>query len=306
MRKFFLISIFLVVLTPSVFGLRLENYDVLVDIREDVVHETVKLDFTSKETKFDLFVLAPVSNLKVIGDSGKSLSCFVERQTLGDLIVCENFDERGLTMDFDVHGLIEKKKNFRIFSYLYILTRPTENFHLKVKLPVGSVFADEKKLEGTGLKPFKPLGGVQGTDGRRIFIEWELKKPPLGQSLDVQVIFEPSVELSPSIMAITIAAVAIMLGIFFFMSRGKPTIETVMTILNDDEKKVVNLLMEKGVLTQKQIARECDFSKPKVSRLVTNLEERGIVEKRPVGRTNKVKLKENFEEKEGKKTNFSK
>ncbi len=294
MRKTAFIVLFLFILVCPVFAVSLENYDVLVDIRDDHVRERRTFEFANVQNKFDLFVFSPVSDLKVEGASGKELDCLVERQTLGDLIVCENFQEKGLTMEFDMHGLVEKRKNFRIFSYMYVLTRPTERFHLKLKLPVGSVFVDEESLQGTGLKPYKPLGGIQGTDGRKIYIEWTLDDPPLGQNLDAQVIFEPSVELSPSVMAITIVAIIVMLGIFFYMSRRGTDVESVMQVLSKDEKKVVNVLKKQGERTQKQIAREADFSTPKVSRLVSDLEKRGIVEKRSVGRSNKIKLKESF------------
>jgi len=296
MRRVILALTLLLLLLPVVNALKLNDYDVAIDIYEDYVHETLTFEFADKESKFDYFVLAPISNLEVKGEKGE-INCYVEKQTLGSLIVCDNFEEERLVMDFDAYDLVDKKKTFRIFSYMFALTRPTEYFHLKVKLPFGSVFADEKKLEGTGLMPYKPLGGIQGSDGRKIFIEWELIKPPLGQTIDVELIFEPTVDLSPSIMAVTLGAILLMIGIFFYMTRTQAkTVESVMPVLDRDEKSVVSLLKERGEMTQKEIARELDVSKAKMSRIIMNLEKRGLIIKRESGRTNKIKLKEHLEE----------
>jgi uncharacterized membrane protein len=44
-------------------------------------------------------------------------------------------------------------------------------------------------------------------------------------------------------------------------------------------------------LWQKQIQNSTGFSKAKVSRLVRNLESRGLVKKIPFGNTNKIRLR---------------
>jgi len=51
------------------------------------------------------------------------------------------------------------------------------------------------------------------------------------------------------------------------------------------------LLREKGEVDQRTIVRETDFSKPKVSRVINDLIERGLVDKISKGRKNLIKLK---------------
>jgi uncharacterized membrane protein len=59
----------------------------------------------------------------------------------------------------------------------------------------------------------------------------------------------------------------------------------------ESEQKVVDFLRTKGEAWQKQIQLSTGFSKAKVSRVVRNLEARGVVSKTPYGNTNKVALK---------------
>lgn len=63
--------------------------------------------------------------------------------------------------------------------------------------------------------------------------------------------------------------------------------------LLDTEKKVIDLLKnaDRNELWQRQIQNATGFSKAKVSRLVRNLEARGLIVKIPFGNTNKVRLK---------------
>lgn len=63
--------------------------------------------------------------------------------------------------------------------------------------------------------------------------------------------------------------------------------------LLDTEKKVIEELKkaDRNELWQKQIQNTTGFSKAKVSRLIRNLEARGLIVKIPFGNTNKIRLK---------------
>ena len=67
-----------------------------------------------------------------------------------------------------------------------------------------------------------------------------------------------------------------------------------MDILTEDEKKIVNLIKEYGEITQKEIVEITKMSKPKVSRIVADLESRGVIKKVKIGRINKLALTDKF------------
>jgi uncharacterized membrane protein len=69
------------------------------------------------------------------------------------------------------------------------------------------------------------------------------------------------------------------------------------TLLTRDEEKVVRAIIEDGSeLTQDQLPGITGFSRPKVSRIVSDLEGRGIISKEPEGRTQKLQVKKDFYE----------
>ncbi len=67
-------------------------------------------------------------------------------------------------------------------------------------------------------------------------------------------------------------------------------------VLSPDELRVVRAMMQQGGrLTQDVLPEMTGFSRPKVSRIVKELVERGIVEKVPRGRTHELALKRQLE-----------
>ncbi len=62
-------------------------------------------------------------------------------------------------------------------------------------------------------------------------------------------------------------------------------------LLTPDEEKIVELLKLHGTLTQKRIAELSGFSKPKTSRLISSLSQKGVIEKIKYKKTQKIRLK---------------
>ncbi|CAG0977712.1 hypothetical protein METP2_01773 [Methanosarcinales archaeon] len=68
-------------------------------------------------------------------------------------------------------------------------------------------------------------------------------------------------------------------------------IEAVLTALEGDEKKLVKEIADHGgEMLQNELVLSLNFSKAKVSRMLTDLEKRGLVLKKQYGLTNKVAL----------------
>ena len=68
-------------------------------------------------------------------------------------------------------------------------------------------------------------------------------------------------------------------------------IDAVLTALEGDEKKLVKEIADHGgEMLQNELVLSLNFSKAKVSRMLTDLEKRGLVLKKQYGLTNKVAL----------------
>jgi len=68
-------------------------------------------------------------------------------------------------------------------------------------------------------------------------------------------------------------------------------INVILRALEGDEKKAVSIMVENGGdILQNELVNSLDFSKAKVSRILMNLERRGIVTKSKYGLTNRISL----------------
>jgi len=75
------------------------------------------------------------------------------------------------------------------------------------------------------------------------------------------------------------------------VKEGTQLIEAVLTALEGDEKKLVKEIADHGgEMLQNELVLSLNFSKAKVSRMLTDLEKRGLVVKKQYGLTNKVAL----------------
>ncbi len=93
---------------------------------------------------------------------------------------------------------------------------------------------------------------------------------------------------------IILFAVGIVIGVVLVLLIGKlrEKEETIpVTVLTEDEKKVVRAISERGgEITQDQLPELTSFSRPKISRVVSELVDRGVLAKQPQGRTQKITL----------------
>ncbi|AAB99266.1 TPA: winged helix-turn-helix transcriptional regulator [Methanocaldococcus jannaschii] len=64
------------------------------------------------------------------------------------------------------------------------------------------------------------------------------------------------------------------------------------SFLTEDEKIIIDLIKKHGHITQKEIVEITGMSKPKVSRIISELEDRKIIRKEKIGRINKLTLTE--------------
>ncbi|MCX6695700.1 MAG: winged helix-turn-helix transcriptional regulator [Candidatus Altiarchaeota archaeon] len=65
----------------------------------------------------------------------------------------------------------------------------------------------------------------------------------------------------------------------------------ILKVMPEDERKIIELLMNEKRIEQTYLVAESGLSKVKVSRTLSKLEQRGIIEKKPLGNTNLIKLK---------------
>ncbi|MFH1294583.1 MAG: hypothetical protein ABIH90_01410, partial [Candidatus Aenigmatarchaeota archaeon] len=142
---------------------------------------------------------------------------------------------------------------------------------------------------------FLPEDGKTITDGKHIMVYWETTNLTSGSNLQFSVLYSKPSELSETLLlGIGMFFIIILAIVVLYMKKPSGGSEmTAASVLNKDENAIVGILNKnEGKALQKVLVRDTNFSKAKVSRLVKNLRERGVVDIEPVsGRENRVILK---------------
>lgn len=158
------------------------------------------------------------------------------------------------------------------------------NFIVSLNLEVG-VVAESGQIF--------PVGYISSSDGQTISLVWSYYNVSKGDDFAFFVSLEDKKNNVSYVwiyyVLIIILVVLGFVGVRYLMNKRKDMSK----YLLDDEKRVIQLLKQadgKG-MWQKNIQTSLGFSKAKLSRMIRNLESRGLIEKIPVGNTNKVRLK---------------
>jgi uncharacterized membrane protein len=95
-----------------------------------------------------------------------------------------------------------------------------------------------------------------------------------------------------AIYGITAAAMVVgaLIVLLFQWRINQQQLRRVLQVLPEDERRIVELLLANKRMEQTYIVAESGLSKVKVSRVIAKLEQRKIVEKKPLGNTNLIKL----------------
>jgi uncharacterized membrane protein len=92
-----------------------------------------------------------------------------------------------------------------------------------------------------------------------------------------------------------LAAAAMLVGallVLLFQWRiSQKQMQRLLKVLPEEERQIIDLLLKEEKMEQTYIVAESGMSKVKVSRILARLEQRNVVEKKPLGNTNLIKLK---------------
>lgn len=91
-------------------------------------------------------------------------------------------------------------------------------------------------------------------------------------------------------IAVVSLAAGAFLVILFQWKINQKQLMRVLRLLPEDERKILELLVVEKKIDQSHLVAQTGFSKVKVSRVISKLHDRGIVDKHPSGNTNLVIL----------------
>lgn len=294
-------------LSEPVSATGLEYYRMDMTIKEDTnVENVIAIKFDTPIYHLDYQFDFKIYDFNATADFD-SVSCQVIDKGRYSDVSCDfvgmTKEKNLLILNFNTKGSVKRVDNKYQFTMNYPVSLPIETSYIIIKLPENSVLAGENVSES-----YLPQGGKILTDGKKIMVYWEMNDLKVGETLQFSVLYDIPLTGGPLfnviVVSLTMIIILVMIGITFYIKKStsksvKETAEIVSSVLNNDEKKVVNIVKQHdSEVIQRVIVRETDFSKAKVSRIVKNLKERNILEVIPMGRKNKVKMKIDIEKKE--------
>jgi len=244
----------------------------------EIVTETISINFKSYE-EYNSFSFSTYSEpLSIISEYPYEIKKD-EINSLYTIHFLKGIKKGQNTYNFSIiyDNLIQKSGNIYSFRTGFD-SGIADNINLKVILPKSYSLSD--------IHPnVIPNPNSIETDGQNIMILWEVEE----ESANIAVFYEG--KSNSDVLFSIIIATIIIFGIFY-LSKQKSK-QDVRVFLSDDEISIIDLL-KKGKQKQKDIAKELEFSKSKMSKVVRKLEEKKIIEKEPYFKTNIIKLIKNI------------
>ncbi|MCJ7450272.1 MAG: MarR family transcriptional regulator [Candidatus Nanohaloarchaeota archaeon QJJ-9] len=248
-------------------------------------------EFTSR----NIIVVVPNTHqprkVKGYGPGGR-LPCRYDE--VDEAVVCDPGELEGnfsVNITYQTSGLMENKGEYFLFEHSKSVLIPTDYYEFEVVLPEGYGLAELNKTS------IEPPDGTTGSKGREIYVDWTEKDPSLGDRLSYTVRYQ---DLGPyslvkdqiTLLAILGVLVLSLFVVFLWKNRDRKTIASILPVLKDDERETLELIIkgEEGGMYQKDLVEDLEYSKAKVSRLVKDLEERGLIKKEKRGRKNYITL----------------
>jgi uncharacterized membrane protein len=203
--------------------------------------------------------------------------------------------KKSITYEFGPIKTIQVREgNSYILTTAQTILANVKNFKLVIFLPEGYVLSPEGAV---------PRSKDILSDGRSVILIWEMQEPiPAALKGDFKVVvFYERVGWYPNVYHVGVFLAAVLVALIYAFMRRRPSkreppkkvgLQGFLDILKEDEQRILKIIIDQDGIDQREIQRLTDFSKTKVSKILTELEKRGAIRKEPYGRRNKVFLTE--------------
>lgn len=192
-----------------------------------------------------------------------------------------------VTIKFKVPKAVSKAGSEYIFSPVFSLPAGTEEFRLRIRLPEG-MGLPRPIQSGYGYTDVVPLPDRVHSDGKAIILEWTRFNE--GGDFAVYIRYARPPGQNKNLYIATFFAVLILMAVYLRRSRQRAIAEQ----LGRDEIRVLDLIKEKQGIAQRDIVENTGFSKAKVSSIISDLEDKGIIRKKKSGLINRLFLTDKY------------
>jgi len=274
-------------------------YAVYFDVvTPDQVKETIEIDLTSHTnlSQYVIYTDYPVEEPKAVLEiSGNEEPVNVTvREVLGGTNAIYMYfptvgpgENAKIRLTFTTRGMITETEGKNQFTYYIRFSQPVGLFHMQLVVPGGYAV----------LSPIIPSPDRVESSTSRLLLEWTRRDVRSGEEFYFIVGFSGEIVIpqppSPLLYAgIFVAGLVIGAGsVYGYILYHERKREEEKTLLRSDEEKILALLRE-GPVLQSELADKLGVSKAKVSIILREMEEKGLITRVKEGRTYRVYLKE--------------
>jgi uncharacterized membrane protein len=272
----------MILLISSVKAFEIEEYNIEFEITEQLtVNELLKIVLREEveRASTSYLVLGDVSDLR-INNTKQELEYNIskgENEYRVDLIVPRGTKE--LLISFVSRDLVFSKGDTYQFFTVFRPPQQIERIEIKVSLPKGYVAYRNLVF---------PVDADRRTDGERIYFVWSFTNE--SEEIPLSVRFYNPHEFDEVMIVIPLVFSSLLVILLVLYYRRKVR-EEFFRGFSKDERRVVEILLERKRVYQNKLEKELGFSRAKMTRIVKKLEEKGLIEKEKAGRTNKLRWK---------------
>ncbi|WP_297419177.1 MarR family transcriptional regulator [Thermococcus sp.] len=296
---FLLLGLFLPPAHAQPYGYDINAYAVYFNVlNQNNIRETVEIDLTSYTnlTRYVIYTDYPVEDPKAVMELGNTtvpVNVTVSEVLGGTNAVYMNFpllrsgESAKIELTFMTRGMITKSGGKQQFTYYVRFSQPVGLFRVQLVVPKGYAV----------LSPIIPSPDRVESSPTRLLLEWSRQDVNAGDEFYFIVGF--SGEITPTkppspllyeglfIVGLIIGGGAVY-GYILYCGRKR---SEELAHLRTDEEKVLAILKE-GPVLQSELAGKLGVSKAKVSIILREMEEKGLITRVREGRTYRVFLKE--------------
>ncbi len=247
-----------------------------------------------------------IIEILVDGESTTAVTMKDDRYTVVSVLLLQELDVNAsiqvhfelAATDLQSNTILEERGTYYNSDFLFYV-RPINDLR---NLTVRVILPQHATLSRDSVGPVYPDPDTNSTDGFSLIFSWEIPVLRVGQEKVFIVKYRtPNTAPAQSDIVYTLQLASILLGIILgiiltlvgprFITRVRNLGSVRVVGITSEEDEVLDVLRQKGgSCSQKDLYVELDMSQSKVSIILTNLEERGLVKRFREGRENVVHI----------------
>jgi len=250
------------------------------------------MTFRQPETKFSMTVLGRVANFNASSNAGP-VECRVLVSGTSTIDCSMNLTDiqKELKLSFDTADFVKPLDSKFYFSADLTPHAYVDNAVISLRLPTNALLVGEDISSSVLSYPGKASAHIASGN---ILINWGISNIAAADQLKFEVLYEsvatpPWLQIQLRYYVVAGAAFAVVLG-FILVRHLRRSEKLVLSVLDEYERKIVDIISAEGEVKQKKIVELTNMSKAKVSRVIKSLAHRGVVEVEHSGRTNRLRM----------------